>query len=189
MRGLEPPRLTALEPKSSASTSSATSALRLALKDRAGFASHCDPIIENHPHLSVLPCHDKPSFVSGPIFLIKDQADSMADPVHLISYGTLQLEQVQLSTFGRLLTGRKDAMPGWRMEKLEITDPEVLKTSGERFHPIAVETGEAADAIAGTVFTLTAEELAHADAYEVSDYKRVAVRLQSGLDAWVYVKA
>ncbi|MEP6830570.1 MAG: gamma-glutamylcyclotransferase, partial [Rhizomicrobium sp.] len=28
-----------------------------------------------------------------------------------------------------------------------------------------------------------------ADRYEVADYKRVAVRLKSGLDAWAYVKA
>jgi len=29
--------------------------------------------------------------------------------------------------------------------------------------------------------------LVAADAYEVSDYQRVSVRLASGLDAWVYV--
>ena len=33
------------------------------------------------------------------------------------------------------------------------------------------------------------QELAAADAYEVSDYKRVRVALASGLTAWVYVQA
>ena len=108
---------------------------------------------------------------------------------HLFSYGTLQLDSVQQATFGRLLDGHDDAMPGYRTEMLEITDPEVLKTSGERFHPVVVPSDAASDQVAGKVFTITAEELAHADAYEVSDYKRVQVTLVSGLDAWVYVKA
>ncbi|WP_140986122.1 gamma-glutamylcyclotransferase family protein [Asticcacaulis tiandongensis] len=109
--------------------------------------------------------------------------------VNLFSYGTLQLEPVQMATFGRRLEGQADAMTGWFMDQLEITDPEVLKTSGERFHPVAKETGKAQDEIAGKVFRITPEELAHADAYEVSDYKRVEVTLKSGERAWVYVKA
>ena len=38
------------------------------------------------------------------------------------------------------------------------------------------------------VFEITEAELAGADAYEVSDYKRILVRLKSGVEAWVYVK-
>ena len=107
----------------------------------------------------------------------------------LFSYGTLQLDSVQLATFGRRLDGVDDAMPGYRTDMLEITDPEVLKTSGERFHPVVSPSDNPADYVAGRVFTITAEELAHADRYEVSDYKRISVRLGSGLEAWVYVKA
>jgi len=43
--------------------------------------------------------------------------------------------------------------------------------------------------VAGTVFEITPAELAAADAYEVSDYARVAVKLKSGVEAWVYVRA
>lgn len=107
---------------------------------------------------------------------------------HLFSYGTLQLDSVQMKTFGRHLKGRADAMPGWRMEMVEITDPEVLKTSGEPFHPI-VHKGEPGDEVAGKVFEITPEDLAAADRYEVSDYKRIDVTLKSGTRAWVYVKA
>lgn len=114
----------------------------------------------------------------------------MSDPkIQLFSSGTLQLESVQLSSFGRLLVGRADAMPGFRKEMVEITDPQVLEKSGERFHPIVVPSNNNGDAISGTVFEITAAELEASDAYEVSDYKRVEVVLASGTKAWVYVKA
>jgi gamma-glutamylcyclotransferase (GGCT)/AIG2-like uncharacterized protein YtfP len=109
--------------------------------------------------------------------------------IHLFSYGTLRQEKVQLETFGRRLEGRPDALPGYRREMVRITDPRVIATSGADHHPIVVPSDDPADAIDGAVFEITVAELAAADAYEVSDYKRVAVRLKSGLDAFVYVQA
>jgi gamma-glutamylcyclotransferase (GGCT)/AIG2-like uncharacterized protein YtfP len=107
---------------------------------------------------------------------------------HLFSYGTLQLEQVQLETFGRLLKGTADALVGYRMEKVKIKDPDVLAVSKEPYHPIAIHTGHTQDFIEGSCFTITKKELEHADTYEVSDYKRVKTILRSGKEAWVYVK-
>jgi gamma-glutamylcyclotransferase (GGCT)/AIG2-like uncharacterized protein YtfP len=107
---------------------------------------------------------------------------------HLFSYGTLQQEEVQLASFGRLLKGASDALVGWKQEMVEITDPDVLTKSGKRHHPI-VMPGDASDRVPGMVFEITAEELAAADRYEVADYKRVSAKLASGLTAWVYVKA
>jgi gamma-glutamylcyclotransferase (GGCT)/AIG2-like uncharacterized protein YtfP len=109
--------------------------------------------------------------------------------VYLFSYGTLQLEGVQLASFGRLLEGADDLLPGYRRSMIEITDPDVIAKSGAKFHPIVIASDDSADAIAGKVFEITPEELAAADSYEVSDYKRILVRLKSGVDAWVYVKA
>jgi gamma-glutamylcyclotransferase (GGCT)/AIG2-like uncharacterized protein YtfP len=106
----------------------------------------------------------------------------------LFSYGTLQLEEVQHATFGRKLKGMRDALPGWRQEMVEITDPDVIAKSGKTDHPIVV-AGRGDDSVAGTVFEITSEELACADRYEVAEYKRVSVTLASGLAAWVYVKA
>jgi len=106
----------------------------------------------------------------------------------LFSYGTLQQEGVQLASFGRRLTGRADALVGWKQEMVRITDPDVLRHSGKTHHPI-VTLGAADDRVAGTVFEITPDELAAADRYEVSDYKRVAATLASGVTAWVYVKA
>jgi len=106
----------------------------------------------------------------------------------LFSYGTLQQDSVQMASFGRLLKGRADTLPGYRQTLIAITDPEVVRTSGKAYHPI-VAPGDAGDCVPGTVFEITAEELAAADRYEVSDYKRVAARLASGVTAWVYIKS
>jgi hypothetical protein len=116
-------------------------------------------------------------------------ADSDRRTVNLFSYGTLQLDSVQMASFGRLLAGRDDAMPRYRKDVVEITDPEVIRASGERFHPIVLPSDDPSDVVEGRVFRFTPEELAAADRYEVSDYKRIEVRLRSGLMAWVYVKA
>jgi len=106
---------------------------------------------------------------------------------YLFSYGTLQDKAVQLANFGRELQGSADALSGYEQAWVEITDPEVLATSGKTHHPI-LRPGSAASApIPGTVFRITAQELAAADSYEVADYKRVCVVLQSGIEAWVYV--
>ena len=109
--------------------------------------------------------------------------------IFLFSYGTLQLESVQISLFGRRLTGHKDAILGYRKDMLAITDPDVIAKSGEKFHPILVASGNPADKVSGMVFEITAAELEAADQYEVADYKRVEVLLESGKRAWVYIKA
>ncbi|PVX79985.1 gamma-glutamylcyclotransferase family protein [Paraburkholderia unamae] len=108
---------------------------------------------------------------------------------YLFSYGTLQLEQVQLATFGRKLDGQADEMPGYSLTMLKIDDPAVVATSGKTHHPVVAYTGNASQRVTGTVFAITAEELAHADEYEVDDYRRDRVTLASGISAWVYVDA
>lgn len=107
----------------------------------------------------------------------------------LFSYGTLQQENVQLATFGRRLAGQADQLIGFIQTEIEIEDPEVVRTSGKTHHPMLVFTNQATDHVNGTVFDITDAELAQADAYEVDDYKRVAVTLVSGMQAWVYVDA
>jgi gamma-glutamylcyclotransferase (GGCT)/AIG2-like uncharacterized protein YtfP len=109
--------------------------------------------------------------------------------VLLFSYGTLQLESVQRESFGRILEGADDAMLGYRQSFVEITDPEVIRKSGKNLHPIVTPTGDLSDEVPGKAFRLTESELAAADEYEVSDYRRVSVRLKSGREAWVYVRA
>jgi gamma-glutamylcyclotransferase (GGCT)/AIG2-like uncharacterized protein YtfP len=113
----------------------------------------------------------------------------MGKGVLLFSYGTLRQKDVQLATFGRELAGTPDTLPGFSISMVAITDPEVVATSGKSEHPIVRRTGNPSDRISGTVFEITPEELAHADRYEVDDYKRVEVELGSGKRAFVYVDA
>lgn len=105
----------------------------------------------------------------------------------LFSYGTLQLKRVQLETYGRELKGEKDELLGYVLDNVEITSPDVLEKSGEKFHPIAVKTDDFNDKIPGVVFEITEKELQQTDLYEVSDYKRVLGHFSSGKKAWVYV--
>ena len=108
---------------------------------------------------------------------------------YLFSYGTLQQEGVQHSTFGRKLTGAPDSLVGYLIAEVRIENPEVVETSGKDFHPIARKTGEFNNRVSGTAFEVTEEELANSDAYEVDAYKRVETVLASGKHAWVYVEA
>ncbi|MEQ1789959.1 MAG: gamma-glutamylcyclotransferase family protein [Rickettsiales bacterium] len=107
----------------------------------------------------------------------------------IFSYGTLQYESVQISTFSRKLHGSSDKLAGYKLSYVEITDQAVLAASGEAIHPILVYTGNIADEVMGMVFEITPEELELSDKYEVADYKRVLVQLESGINAWVYISA
>jgi gamma-glutamylcyclotransferase (GGCT)/AIG2-like uncharacterized protein YtfP len=107
----------------------------------------------------------------------------------LFSYGTLRQPDVQRATFGRELDGRPDAIVGYELDYVTITDPHVIATSGSDRHPILRPSGRVDAAIEGTVFAISEADLAAADEYEVDDYVRVAVPLRSGDEAWVYVFA
>jgi hypothetical protein len=107
----------------------------------------------------------------------------------LFSYGTLQLEAVQMATFGRRLAGKNDALRGFELVSLKIEDPTVVAISGKAHHTMAKFTGRASDVILGVVFEVTLDEIQQADKYEVAAVKRVAVVLQSGVRAWAYVDA
>jgi hypothetical protein len=112
-------------------------------------------------------------------------SDAQAAAVLLFSYGTLQDPAVQMANFGRLLTGRADSLLGYTLSPIAIDDPSVVALSGKSQHTIA-KRADADREVFGTVFEISAEELAAADRYEVADYTRVLVTLKSGASAWVY---
>jgi gamma-glutamylcyclotransferase (GGCT)/AIG2-like uncharacterized protein YtfP len=107
----------------------------------------------------------------------------------LFSYGTLQQDDVQLSTFGRLLQGHSDELVGFEQSLVKIEDPGVVATSGKTHHPIVKFNRLNDSRVSGTVFEITEDELARADEYEVAAYRRVSAMLGSGKRAWVYVDA
>jgi gamma-glutamylcyclotransferase (GGCT)/AIG2-like uncharacterized protein YtfP len=96
----------------------------------------------------------------------------------LFSYGTLQREDVQLRTFGRLLEGRRSELLGFELSPVETPYPNV------------VFNGRHPSRVGGMVFQVTDSELAAADAYERSDaYERVSAKVASGEEVWVYLDA
>jgi acyl-CoA thioesterase FadM len=107
----------------------------------------------------------------------------------LFSYGTLQDEAVQRATFGRTLSGRRDSLAGHALSTVTIRDAGVIATSGKSVHSIIEPSSLFEDAVDGTIYRITPHELAAADRYEVAEYKRVAVKMQSGVKAWAYVRA
>ncbi|RLK48895.1 gamma-glutamylcyclotransferase family protein [Microbacterium telephonicum] len=105
----------------------------------------------------------------------------------LFTYGTLQFAEVQLDTFGRVVAGESDSLPGFTIDYVEIEDQRVADLSGLSVHPMLRSTGNAVDRVVGKVLHITADELDAADEYEVALYRRIAVTLASDRTAWVYV--
>jgi gamma-glutamylcyclotransferase (GGCT)/AIG2-like uncharacterized protein YtfP len=95
----------------------------------------------------------------------------------LFVYGSLREDEVQRAVFGRAVAGTPDALAGFALSSLPAG------------HPIVDETGDAADRVPGLRLSISAAELAAADAYEIADYARIAVRLESGEEAFVYARA
>jgi hypothetical protein len=106
---------------------------------------------------------------------------------NLFSYGTLQKEQVQIETFGRLLQGAKEVLTGYKFKMLEIKDLEVLRKSNQKYHPILEFSGNGEDEVEGILFKVTDEEILQADEYEVDDYKRIETVFKSGKNGFIYV--
>ncbi|HVH57154.1 MAG TPA: gamma-glutamylcyclotransferase family protein [Vicinamibacterales bacterium] len=106
----------------------------------------------------------------------------------LFSYGSLQESDVQLPTFGRLLSGQRDELLGAQASTVKIENPEIVAALGRTHHANVTLASETDARVPGTVFEISDSELKRVDAYEaVYSYRRVLGRLASGTEAWVYV--
>jgi hypothetical protein len=65
-----------------------------------------------------------------------------------------------------------------KLEWLTIADPAVIAASGSSRHPVLRRSEDASGVVEGVVLTVTNEELAAADAYEVDDYVRALATAQ-----------
>jgi len=68
----------------------------------------------------------------------RNKLDGTVEIEHLFSYGTLQLEEVQLETFGRKLDGQPDALLGYRLAMITITDEAFVVKSGTVLYEVGV---------------------------------------------------
>ncbi len=108
----------------------------------------------------------------------------------LFSYGTLQRDDIQLSTFGRRLHGERDELLASEPSSVPIEDAAVAARLGRTHHANVTFTGREESRVAGMVFEITDTELVRVDAYEAAfAYERVLAPLASGRHAWVYVAA
>ena len=107
----------------------------------------------------------------------------------LFSYVTLQYKKVQIETFGRELQEKKDKLIGYKISMIKINNQNVISKSDESEHPIIKYTGNNKDIVKGALFNINDEELIKADSYEVEEYKRIKVKLDSGEKGWVYIKS
>jgi hypothetical protein len=104
----------------------------------------------------------------------------------LFSYGTLQQEAVQLSTFGRRVDGKCDHLIGFELSFFDVEDPAFVAASGKAAHRIVTFTGNQESRVAGMALEVSESELAQADRYEPAGYTRMSTVLASGRTAWVY---
>ena len=100
--------------------------------------------------------------------------------VLLFSYGNLQQKDLQVATFGRELGGHKDFLSRYHRTITEV---------GNALYYDIEPSADPEDAVSGTLFEITEEELAAADTYENGrEYRRISVTLLSGVQAWAYVR-
>ncbi|MCK0160904.1 gamma-glutamylcyclotransferase family protein [Allomuricauda sp. F6463D] len=97
---------------------------------------------------------------------------------YLFSYGTIQDPQVQKYVFGRLLKGKADTALGFKKVENAIYGR----------YPLIIKTNNARDKVNGMSFEVNDLDLKKADIYETSAYKREKFPLESGGEAWVYIK-
>jgi gamma-glutamylcyclotransferase (GGCT)/AIG2-like uncharacterized protein YtfP len=107
----------------------------------------------------------------------------------LFSYGTLQQQDVQQATFGRVLKGSGDELPQYEPSRVPVTDTRLL-SRGQTHHANVTFNGRNDSRVRGSVYEVSEAELAAADEFERPfAYARTAVTLASNKQAWVYVHA
>ncbi len=94
----------------------------------------------------------------------------------LFTYGTLRDPATQQRLLGRALgSGSSDILRGFRLAKLT------------GIHQVySILQPQPGSTVAGTLYEVTAAELARLDDYEGDAYQRISVTLVSKARAWVY---
>jgi Gamma-glutamyl cyclotransferase, AIG2-like len=83
----------------------------------------------------------------------------------------------------------RDVLKGFKASPIELAEEGFASYSKQATYLIASVSDDEKDAIEGTALEVSEEELSFADGYEPDEYKRAKVTLESGKQAWIYVKA
>ncbi|RJQ26608.1 gamma-glutamylcyclotransferase [Candidatus Parcubacteria bacterium] len=97
---------------------------------------------------------------------------------HLFAYGTLADPEVLKKIIGRAVAPTPDKLHGYQYKDTMVV------VDGE-FYPGIEECEELS--VDGVVYDIYQEELSLIDQYEGGIYKRKRVRLESNIDAFVYI--
>lgn len=95
----------------------------------------------------------------------------------LFVYGSLKSNEIQKELLGRELIGLTDSLSNYHFSNIDI--------EGDQYLIAEPKDGELID---GIVYEVSTQELEGIDRYEGREYKRVKVRLDSNLEAWIYVR-
>ena len=96
---------------------------------------------------------------------------------YVFAYGTLLDEEIRNSILGYETPAGKTQLRGFRKSSITlsgITYPAIIKDSG------------GTQTIDGAYFSIREKDLVLIDQYESSNYSRIRVKLENGIDAWVY---
>jgi hypothetical protein len=108
---------------------------------------------------------------------------------YLFSFGPLEDQTVQLSTFGRLLKGEPDELFCYEPDWLTVAAAKDGAGADQARYAVVRFTGRADTMVQGTVFEVSEAELVAADRRQPAEYPRIVVTLASGKEAWVYADA
>ncbi|MBN2610300.1 MAG: gamma-glutamylcyclotransferase [Bacteroidales bacterium] len=98
----------------------------------------------------------------------------------VFAYGTLKNPEKRKSIILRETNIEEDFLTGFRVE--------MVKLNGI-FYPAAIHEPLSRDKIRGATFMVSEAELEKLDVYESDAYKRIRVKLLSGKQSWLYIKA
>jgi hypothetical protein len=104
----------------------------------------------------------------------------------LLSFGTLRWNGVQMSLFGHRVPSTPDAIVGYRVGRVTISDPAAIAASGHDIHPALIATGDPSEVVDGEVLELSGDELAAVQRYEEVSFQRGEVQTRFGRPAWAY---
>lgn len=108
----------------------------------------------------------------------------------IFSYGSLQEAPVQVSIYGRVLSGEPDELIDCVRTLIEVPKTHKAFATGLTHYATVTFLPNSGSRVPGMLLELTHAELAATDGYEQdSEYVRVLAALASGRKVWVYVSA